>query len=114
MNENNEKTPQERLEIREFILDSNLFLITMSFHILNMIACFLYYEIGTLYFSGDTKLPVFVISTSLFIFMIIFSIHGYRGVKSQKKYISRLDSVFEDSFMEEITNITTTGDKDAK
>ena len=90
------KTPQERLEIKEFILDANLFLISNSLYVMTIISLFMYYIICILFYQGNVDLFLFLSSTSIFILMISFALMGCKSIHTQRKYISRLDTVFED------------------
>ncbi len=93
------KTPQERLEIREFILDANLFLISNSLTIAIMMGTFLYYMLYQ-FFSNEipTKMLniAFIGSSVFYIIMIIFMVMGFMEIRNQKRYISRLDTIFID------------------
>ena len=95
----NKKTPQERLEIREFILDTNLFLISNSLTIAIMMGTFLYYMLYQ-FFSNEIPTEMlniaFIGSSVFYIIMIIFMIMGFMGIRNQKRYISRLDTIFID------------------
>ena len=90
------KTPQERLEIKEFILDANLFLISNSLYAVTIISLFMYYIICILFYKDSVDLFLFLSSTSIFILMIFFALIGCKSIHTQKKYIRRLDTVFED------------------
>ncbi len=93
------KTPQERLEIREFILDANLYLIANSLTIVIMMGTFLYYMLYQ--FFSNKILPemlniTFITSSVFYIIMMIFVGMGFREIRKQKRYISRLDTIFSD------------------
>ncbi|MCD6433872.1 MAG: hypothetical protein J7L21_07505 [Sulfurimonas sp.] len=93
------KTPQERLEIREFILDANLFLISKSLTIAIMMGTFLYYMLYQ-FFSNEI-LPkmlniAFIGSSIFYIIMIIFVGMGFMEIRNQKRYINRLNTIFSD------------------
>jgi len=91
-----ETTPQERLEIREFILDANLYLISNSFLLLSYLAGYLYVVICYCYYKCFIEIELFMGATYLFIGVLLTIALGYRSISSQKRYISRLDSVFEE------------------
>ncbi len=95
------KTPQERLEIKEFILDANLYLISNSLYAVTIISLFMYYIICLLFYQGSVDLFLFLSSTSILILMIFFALIGCKSIHTQRKYISRLDTVFEDTDIEE-------------
>ena len=93
------KTPQERLEIKEFILDANLFLISSSLTIVIMMGTFLYYMLYQ--FFSNKILPeilniAFITSSIFYIIMMIFVGMGFREIRKQKRYISRQDTIFSD------------------
>ena len=92
-----QKTPQERLEIKEFILDANLYLISNSLYTVTIISLFMYYIICILFHKGSVDLFLFLLSTSIFILMIFFALIGYKSIHTQRKYISQLDTVLEDT-----------------
>jgi len=92
-----QKTPQERLEIKEFILDANLYLISNSLYTVTIISLFMYYIICILFHKGSVDLFLFLSSTSIFILMIFFALIGCKSIRTQRKYISQLDTVFEDT-----------------
>lgn len=95
------RTPQERLEIKEFILDSNLFLISSSLSAISLIAINIYFIIFVLFDEGKIDLYRYISISIVFIMLLCFMVLAYRGVATQKKYISRLDTVFEDIEIEE-------------
>ena len=93
------KTPQERLEIKEFILDANLFLISSSLTIVVIMGTFLYYMLYQ--FFSNKILPemlniAFITSSVFYIIMMIFVGMGFREIRKQKRYISRQDTIFSD------------------
>ena len=88
-------TPQEHLEIKEFILDANLYLISNTLYAVTSISLFMYYIICILFYQGKLDIFLFFTSTSVFIVMLFFALLGYKSISTQKKYISRLDTVFE-------------------
>jgi hypothetical protein len=90
------KTPQERLEIKEFILDANLYLISNSLQIVSTIGFFFYFIIFTLLYQGSINLVLFLSSSFVFIVMLLVALLGFKSIRLQKEYISRLESVFED------------------
>lgn len=92
----NQKTPQERLEIREFVLDSNLYLLANSFYMICYLVGFIYFLICLSYFKGVVELPLLMIGSVTFVCALMFAIVGHRSILKQRKYISRLDSVFEE------------------
>ena len=87
-------TPQEHLEIREFILDANLYLISNTLYAVTSISLFMYYIIYILFYQGKLDIFLFFTTTSVFIVMLFFALLGYKSISTQKKYISRLDSIF--------------------
>ena len=89
------KTPQERLEIKEFVLDSNLFLVANAFYMVCYSAGFLYFLISLSYFKGIVEFPLFLGGSVFFMCALFFSILGHRSIQRHKKYISRLDTVFD-------------------
>lgn len=95
------KTPQERLEIREFILDANLHLISNSLQIISTIGLFFYFIICVVFYQGSIDLVLFVSSSFVFIVMLSVVVLGFKSVRLQKEYISRLETVFEDVELEE-------------
>ncbi len=92
----NKKTPQERLEIKEFILDANLHLISNSLQVVSTIGFFFYFMICIVFYQKDLDLVLFLSSSFVFIVMLFVAILGFRSIRMQKKYISRLDTVFKD------------------
>lgn len=92
----NHKTPQERLEIREFVLDANLYLIANSIYMLCYLIGFIYFLICVSFYKGIIELPLLMTASVSFLLAIMFAIAGHRSILKQKKYISRLDSVFEE------------------
>jgi hypothetical protein len=90
------KTPQERLEIKEFILDANLHLISNSLQIISTIGLFLYFIVYIVYYQRSIDLVLFLSSSFVFIVMLSVTAMGLRSIRMQKEYISRLDTVFED------------------
>jgi len=98
------KTPQERLEIKEFILDANLFLISNSLYTVTIISLFMYYIICILFYQGNIDFFLFLSSTSIFILMMFFALIGCKSIYTQKKYIRRLDTVFEDIEFEDFSD----------
>ena len=87
--------PQEHLEIREFMLDANLYLISNTLYAVTSISLFMYYIICILFYQGKLDIFLFFTSTSIFILMLFFALLGYKSISTQKKYISLLDTVFE-------------------
>ncbi len=90
------KTPQERLEIKEFILDANLHLISNSLQIISAIGFFFYFIVCTVFYQENIDLVLFLSSSFVFVVMLSVVILGFKSIKLQKEYISRLESVFED------------------
>ena len=95
MSINSNKTPQERLEIREFILDSNLHLISNGLYMVSLSSLLIYYTVLVSFCNGYLELYMFISTTVIFIFLSVFAYLGYKSIQTQKKYISRLDTVFE-------------------
>jgi len=90
------KTPQERLEIKEFILDANLYLISNSLQTVSTIGLFLYFMTCVVYYQGSIDLMLFLSSSFVFMVMLLVALLGFKSIRLQKEYISRLESVFED------------------
>ena len=90
------KTPQERLEIKEFILDANLHLISNSLQIVSGIGFFFYFIVFTLFYQENIDLVLFLSSSFVFVVMLSVVILGFKSIRLQKEYIGRLESVFED------------------
>lgn len=90
------KTPQERLEIKEFILDANLHLISNSLQIVSTIALFFYFIVYIVFYQGNIDLLLFLSSSFVFVVMLSVVLLGFKSIRLQKEYISRLESVFED------------------
>lgn len=90
------KTPQERLEIKEFILDANLHLISNSLQIVSTIALFFYFMICIVFYQGNVDLVLFLLSSFVFVVMLSVVLLGFKSIRLQKVYISRLESVFKD------------------
>jgi hypothetical protein len=90
------KTTQERLEIKEFILDANLHLISNSLQIIATTGFFFYFIVFTLFYQGSIDLVLFLSSSFVFIVMLFIALLGFKSIRLQKEYISRLESVFEE------------------
>ncbi len=93
------KTPMERLEIKEFVLDANLYLISNSLLIVVILGSFFYFMNCLLYSDQlilDIGFNLFFISSVYFMMMIVFVVLGFMSIKQQQKYISRLDTVYID------------------
>ena len=88
---------QEKLEIKEFVLDSNLFLISSSFVMVLFFGAFLYYIVGVLYYFGKIDLLVFIVTSIVFLSFILFGVLGVLSIAKQKKYIERLSSLYEET-----------------
>ena len=78
-------TPQEHLEIKEFILDANLYLISNTLYAVTSISLFIYYIICILFYQGKLDSFLFFTSTSVFIVMLFFALLGYKSISTQKK-----------------------------
>jgi len=88
---------KEKLEIKEFILDSNLYLISSSLVMVIFFGCFLYYLIGLYFYVGKLDLLVFVGATVAFLSLLLFGILGMKSIARQKHYIERLSSLYEET-----------------
>ena len=93
------KTPQERLEIKEFILDANLHLISNSLQIVSAIGFFFYFIVCIVFYQENIDSVLFLSSSFVFIVMLSVTTIGLRSIRIQKEYITRLDTVFEDREM---------------
>jgi len=87
---------KEKLEIKEFILDSNLFLISSSFVMVLFFGIYLYGLIALFYYVGGIELFGFVIATVVFLVLLVFGYMGMRSIARQKQYIERLSSLYEE------------------
>jgi len=104
------KTPQERLEIREFILDANLFLISSSLTIVMMMGTFLYYMLYQFFLNKILPEMInitFYTSSVVYIIMMTFVGIGFSEIRKQKKYISRLDTIFSDDIQKHLNKDET-------
>jgi len=90
------RTPQERLEIREFILDSNLFLIANSLYSVVGIALFFYFVNYLLYETGKLDVYMYVVLNVIFALQMFFAYLAQKSILTQRKYIARLESVFDE------------------
>jgi len=90
------KTPQERLEIREFILDSNLFLIANSLYSVVGIALFFYFVNYLLYATAKLDVYLYVVLNIIFAVQMLFAYLAQKSILTQRRYIARLESVFDE------------------
>lgn len=63
-----------------------------------MVSCIsvlLYYQVIALFHQDKVDLVWFAMTTVVFITMLMFSYMGFKSIRTQKEYISRLDTVFE-------------------
>ena len=88
---------KEKLEIKEFILDSNLYLISNSFMMVVFMGGFLYYLIALFYYKDKIDLLLFAPTTVIFLMLIFFGVLGLKSIATQKKYIERLSSLYEET-----------------
>lgn len=88
---------KEKLEIKKFVLDSNLFLISNSLVMLILFGGFLYYLIGLYYYVGKLDLLVFVSASVVFSCLLLFGVLGMKSIAKQKQYIERLGSLYEET-----------------
>ena len=88
---------QEKLEIKEFLLDANLYLINNSFNMLILFGLFQYYTLYILYVNKFVQSPIFIAATAYFFLTLLFSLLGYRSIQQQKRYIERFSSLYEES-----------------
>lgn len=95
-NENKKKTPQEKLEIKEFILDGKVFLISSSLHIVAGASLFMYYIIYLYYTKESIELPAFLTTTVIFIIMLVFLVLAYSSIRNLKIYITTLGDVLKE------------------
>ena len=90
------KTPQERLEIREFVLDSNLFLIANSLYSVVGIALFFYFVNYLLYETGKLDIFMYVTINVVFAVQMLFAYLAQKSILTQRRYIAQLESVFDE------------------
>jgi len=88
---------QERLEIKEFVLDSNLNLISNALTMVSAFGGFLYYLIGLFYYTGKIELFIFIAATVMFTTLILFRVLGFKSIAKQKQYIKNLNSLYEET-----------------
>lgn len=88
-------TPQEKLELKEFVLDAYLYLIKYSLLIVTAAAVNIYWGVYILYTDKHIDTLLFSTLSIIFIILLIFAISGFKAIKKQKELIARLDSVFE-------------------
>lgn len=102
------RTPQEILEIREFVLESRLYMIKMSFYILISLSSFLYFVIAYTYFKEQIEFTTLALASIIYIAVVMFAITAYLDMHKQQKSIKNLKSIFD----ADIPN--KEGDNDAK
>ena len=86
----------ERLEIKEFLLDANLFLISNAFYIVVLLSSFLYYTLYLYFLQGTIETFIFIATSILFAIMLLFAGITYRSILTQKRYIRQLETIFEE------------------
>ena len=91
------KINQEELELKEFVLDANLYLIANSLHMLLASGGFLYYFICYFYSNEQIGTVAFISATVFFISFIGFALLSIRSIAREKKYIERLSALYEKS-----------------
>lgn len=89
------RTPQEILEIKEFVLESRLYMIKMSFYILISLSSFLYFVIAYTYFKEQIEFTTLALASIIYIAVVIFSISAYLDMHKQQKSIKNLKSIFD-------------------
>ncbi|MDF1879052.1 hypothetical protein JHD46_05285 [Sulfurimonas sp. SAG-AH-194-C20] len=88
---------KEKLEIKEFVLDSNLFLISNSLVMVIFFGGFLYYLICLYFYVGKLDLLVFISASVVFSSLLLFGVMGMKSISRQKHYIERLSSLYEET-----------------
>ena len=88
---------KEKLEIKEFILDSNLYLISNSLMMVMCLGGFFYYCICLFYYAGKIDILLFFPTTVVFLTFMFFGILGIKSIALQKKYIERLSELYEET-----------------
>ena len=96
-----QKSPEERLATKMFILDSYLFMIRNSLCLVTGFAVFIYYTLSISFYRGNVELVIYVVSSVVFIMMIIFAYMGYVEINLQKENITKLDTIFENVTLED-------------
>jgi len=91
---------KEKLELKSFILDANLYLIANSFYFLTVVLGFLYSLVYVLYTKEYIDIHALVIISSMALGMSMFVYIGHKGIKKQRNYIKDLDS-FLDEYLNE-------------
>jgi len=89
------RTPQEILEIREFVLESRLYMIKMSFYVLISLSSFLYFVIAYTYFKEQIEFARLALATIFYIAVVIFAISAYLDMHKQQNSIKNLKSIFD-------------------
>ena len=98
-------TPLEKLEIKEFLLDSNLFLISANLTMIILCFIFIYYSTVMFFYENIIDLYIVLPTISIFIMMFIFTYFAHKSIKTQRTYISKLETTFYDIKDEEYNNI---------
>lgn len=91
---------KEKLELKSFILDSNLYLIANSFYFITVIIGFLYYLVCLTYAKEYIDFFIFASASSMALVVSVFVYIGYKAIKKQRCYIQDLDS-FLDTYLNE-------------
>jgi len=89
------RTPQEKLEISQFVLDSKLFLVKSSFMMVSVLSLFLYINVVIYYNKVIADISVFIYISIVMITIGIFSYLGYSSINSLKRSINILGDVFD-------------------
>jgi len=87
----------EKLEIKEFILDANLSLITNSFITVSLFATLIYYMTVKIYINNQIESMEFFITSAFYVGLLAYLFIGYLNIRSQKRLISNLETIFEDT-----------------
>jgi len=78
---------KEKLGIKEFVLDSNLYLISSSLVMVIFFGGFLYYLICLYFYVGKLDLLAFVSASVVFSCLLLFGVLGMKSITRQKQYI---------------------------
>lgn len=91
---------KEKLEIKSFILDANLYLVTNTFYLLAVVVGILYSLMCFTYFKGSVDFFIFVGVSSIALVLSMFIYIGHKSILKQRSYIKDLDS-FLDQYLNE-------------
>lgn len=89
---------KEKLEIKSFILDANLYLVTNTFYLLVVVVGILYLLLCFTYSKGIVDLFIFASVSSITLVLGIFIYIGHKSILRQRSYIKDLDS-FMDQYL---------------